>query len=314
MRSLPLRSRPAFTLIELLVVIAIIAILIGLLLPAVQKVREAAARTQCVNNLKQIGLALHAYHDANKRFPPGASGNGAATPAYGWAALMLPYIEQGPLYQRMGPTPTRTLANVFSGDVAGLQFPVPVLICPSDPGGSGPLNVNRPFPKNMQPFATTQLPAAVQTSISNYPGSGGNNGSDGIFAVNSKIRIADITDGTSNTLLVGERDSVGGRWAANWVGMSTKSEYVDIWALVGNTQFRMMDGFWAGTIPTIAPLPTRAYGSSHPGEGANFVLGDGSVRFILKSVPWGDTASAAANATTFNFLGTRNDGQVVGEF
>src|SRR5262245_38779345 len=127
-------SRPAFTLIELLVVIAIIAVLIGLLVPAVQKVREAANRAQCQNNLHQIGLAFHAYHSAHGRFPPGFASQAVTVdgpsrgPGWGWAAHLLPYLEQGPLYSRIDFTkdiahPANAPARLTS---------LAVFLCPSD--------------------------------------------------------------------------------------------------------------------------------------------------------------------------------------
>src|SRR5947208_6922760 len=149
---LPRSPRRAFTLIELLVVIAIIAILIGLLVPAVQKVREAAARTQCKNNLKQIGLALHAYHDSNKFFPPGANANN-----YAWSFFALPYLEQGNIYKQVNPT-TTLLRTAVSANTALFQTPLPVFVCPSDTGNA--LNNNRPF--------TVATGKTVQLSTSNY--------------------------------------------------------------------------------------------------------------------------------------------------
>ena len=119
-------SRGGFTLIELLVVIAIIAILIGLLLPAVQKVREAAARMQCSNNLKQLGLAIHNYHDAQQTFPFEATAGGSATtPNVGWPVLVLPYIEQNNIYTQLGVTPAGIVTN------PGAAAPVKTFICPS---------------------------------------------------------------------------------------------------------------------------------------------------------------------------------------
>ena len=186
-------SVPGFTLIELLVVIAIIAILIGLLLPAVQKVREAAARTQCINNLKQIGIAYHGYHDTYKYFPAGF-----VTPSnYGWGAALLPWLEQGPLQKAMNITSTSLAVD------ANTQLPLSVFMCPSDPG-----------PELSAWF--TMMGAAFGKS--NYVTS------EQISDGNSKWRITDIKDGTSNTLMVGERDTIaniGAVWGGGTRGNRT---------------------------------------------------------------------------------------------
>jgi len=318
MGSPPIRRRSGFTLIELLVVIAIIAILIGLLVPAVQKVREAAARSQCQNNLKQIGLALHNYHGVFKKFPPGWVGTGAAPNlSYGWPTFTLPYLEQNNLYKSIGPD-TTPLGTVFKTNLASLQLPVSTFICPSDSSGTqGDLNDNRPFTKAV-PGQT------VYIAKSNYPGNAGDYTGNlgcgtGIFYQDSKTRITDITDGTSNTLLVGERDSgdilngtVRGRYSALIAGMSTaagENGNAGTNALVGWTYFQPMTGV-NGTLKT----PASCFGSTHTG-GMNMLLCDGSVRFISLDVPWGDVSTANTAPQLFNILGGARDGRVLsGDF
>lgn len=258
------QRRPhAFTLIELLVVIAIIAVLIGLLVPAVQRVRESASRLQCYNNLKQIGLALHSYHDRNKFFPPGyVSGVNAAGddtgPGWGWAAYLLDDVEQTNLKRQIN----------FALDVAHPANAGPrvqllsIFLCPSDA------------------VVGTFVPDGASVSIAhaNYVGVFGNleiedgpgNG-NGMFYRNSRLRFADMVDGTSNTFLVGERSSNLSK--ATWTG-----------ALAG------IDESQALILGTCDHLPNNL-AAAHPedfwsrhAQGVNFLCGDGSVHNIHNSI------------------------------
>jgi prepilin-type N-terminal cleavage/methylation domain-containing protein/prepilin-type processing-associated H-X9-DG protein len=277
-------TRRAFTLIELLVVIAIIAILIGLLLPAVQKVREAAARMKCQNQLKQIALACHAYESAYGYLPPprgtlqitpppyGVGTSSSTVPLFaqkrGWMAEILPYVEQDNLHKALWPW--------SSGFVANYSKSVPTFICPSDPRGLTTV------PAGYGAF-TCYLGVSGSDPSGNAQVYGSTNGIFNVNAVRGQTLLS-ITDGTSNTLLIGERppsqDLGWGWWALS-----------DFDALLSvNQQY----GFDSGcTYPGVfRPEPQGAgapcnggsnhFWSYHTG-GANWAMGDGSVRFLAYS-------------------------------
>ena len=322
------RPRPArrgFTLIELLVVIAIIAILIALLLPAVQQAREAARRSQCRNNLKQIGLALHNYHDNFTVFPPGnaLSSLSATAPytvnlttanraaGYGWAAFILPYLDQAPLYNQLNVSGLELVRLMQQASLRPLaQTSLSVYLCPSDTAPA--LNDQRAF--------TNAIFGDTSVATSNYVGVHGTrwshadnwvlNGTDpfGVFWPASRVGIRDITDGTSNTFMVGERN-----WdnlSAIWVGTRnyTGNGDVGLRQVVGITN-------WKINLPgTNAP---RAFHSNHVG-GAHFVFADGRVQFISDAIHFDNTQGISGDPKsllgTYQRLGMRNDGNVLGEY
>jgi prepilin-type N-terminal cleavage/methylation domain-containing protein len=267
--ALPPR-RPGFTLIELLVVIAIIAVLIAMLLPAVQKVRDAAARLQCENNLKQIGLALHNYHDNYKHLPP-PRGNHTPTPLFtefrGWMCEILPYIEQNDLYQNMYTSPW------YNGFFVTFNSPVLTYLCPADP-------------RDLQviPSGNGALTSYIGVTGSiNDVNAQFNGPTDGIFDISSAgVRLTDISDGTSNTLMVGERPPTAnlfeGWWGASDYDnlLSTRQLYGDLFGASGC----VLPGlFGPGSLTGPCNGDGNHFWSFH-NDGANWLLGDGSVRFL----------------------------------
>jgi prepilin-type processing-associated H-X9-DG protein len=304
-------------LIELLVVIAIIAILIGLLLPAVQKVREAAARMQCSNNLKQLGLACHNYHSAYEKLPFGILRNQTAVglpphPEQPNAAgqrrrfalmyQLLPYIEQENLFKRYveweGNAATPNWNN-NSIDENGVQWgpgwffhkqQVKTLICPSNPNSGNSLNPNGRY------FITHYFGSAGTRGYNRGPLGGPSvrpshvDYLDGIFVQNRQNTLMSITDGTSNTLMLGERHYFDPEF-----DLSTSGPITDWgWCWFGGTadaflgasvkiNYRWTPGMATSFTPVDLDNRMNAYGSGHTG-GANFCLGDGSVRFLRDSI------------------------------
>ena len=326
----PRRGRVGFTLIELLVVIAIIAILIGLLLPAVQKVREAAARMSCSNNLHQLGLACHNYHDTNNKLPPGrrSLGNtqGAVIATYTTDPIilnhhgllyLLPYVEQDNLYKRFNLnaasgnfmasqvfgypiTPGARLSTpdaIVSGNAPLAANVVKTFLCPSD-GGTRTIN---PGSVHYSPDGVAGQVTAVKTNYDFITQCQGVNrynwwrntttGSRYIFGENSDTTLVGITDGTSNTLLMGEQtlelfNGVTTSWAyAGWVSVGI--DPVGAWNVTYPARGLNVWNYNNNTSPLNNTRGRRAswYNASslHSG-GVNFVFADGSVRFIQESI------------------------------
>ena len=291
--------RGGFTLIELLVVIAIIGILIGLLLPAVQKVREAAARIQCENNLKQIGLACHSYHDANQGLPPGYTATAAypsTSPGWGWQAYLLPYIEQGNLYRQIDFT-----APVESQPA--IQTMVKTYLCPADMPPPSPFAVTDAAFGTICTAAPSSYAATCGSDASEVDDPDGN----GVFYRNSHTRLTDITDGTSTTTLIGDRAWVDteGIWAGAPNGAVTRPGPTNPWTTaVGPAQCLILaHNNWIN-IKTDADGGLDDFSSKHFG-GANLLFADGSVRFI-RSITSDDPVHLA-----FWAMGTRAGGEVV---
>lgn len=301
-----------FTLIELLVVIAIIAVLIALLLPAVQQAREAARRSQCKNNLKQLGLAIHNYHDNFNKFPiciyggygdtANAGGYTQTSRSWGWPVRLLPYVDQAPLYNLINPGSTTMAA---SGQMATI---LPVFLCPSD---SAPAVIaeTTSYTTGGTPAARTDYKGVMGNRWNwgaytfNAPPSGDaftdNNGPLYTLNYRKSTGLNAVTDGTSNTLIIGE--SVCNQTFAqdgNGPGYSwmNAAENTATCAVPINT--------YKSNSPTGTAWDVRwSFASQHVG-GCHFVMCDGAVRFLSENI----------SLTTYRQLATIDGGEVLGEF
>lgn len=337
-RIFPNQRVRGFTLIELLVVIAIIAVLIGLLLPAVQKVREAAARAKCTNNMKQLSLGLHAYHDAMGQLPAGygfnKQSNGASwRKAWSWSARILPYIEQQALYAVLGvgqrefdaALPGNNSSTWPAAEVAAMRTPLSVFRCPSDISPN-PINTSTDFchsggPDSTKPASSNYI-GVYAYQYSNWYAPSDPAEVHGAFTIQNGTPLLGIIDGTSNTFMLGERDSTHG--AGYWVGVGNVNSE-DAWSspkAVGRVFLHKLN----------TPVTGRYYSafSSYHQGGANFAFADGSVHFIRDSIDfnngmttsgsasyWGTPYSDLNKATlgVYQRLGCRDDGQPIsGEY
>jgi prepilin-type processing-associated H-X9-DG protein len=272
-------GRPAITLAELLVVLAIMAVLVGLLLPAVQHVRSTAARSRCQNNVRQLALALHQYHDANNALPPGHRSllNADSMPFSGWTLSILPYIEQRFLYDNAKAAYRRLPFPFINPPHTGLNTVVPALSCPSDGR-----------------VVTPQIAviSKKEVAFTSYLGVSGTNhiSRDGVLYQDSRVALSAITDGSSNTLLIGERpptpDFQFGWWYAGVGQRLTGSGDMMLGVREQNLQpITSRSKCGPGSFPFMAaagfddPCGLYHFWSPHPG-GANFAVCDGSVRFL----------------------------------
>jgi prepilin-type N-terminal cleavage/methylation domain-containing protein/prepilin-type processing-associated H-X9-DG protein len=285
-------KKRAFTLIELLVVIAIIGVLVGLLLPAVQQAREAARRSSCQNNLKQLGLASLNHVDAHQAFPRGwkmsaTSGTGGTN--WAWGAYLLPFMEETSTYESLAPETTTASGGKMAASVGTFD-------CPSSKPRA-----------NVRGYAGSSYNAvfgrssSVSSGIHSMTNAAIETAHEGMFGANSAVKMKDITDGTSSTMLFGEKSDLLQASPGIWPGLRAdrcdQCSDASMWSVVGAVDLAMNQSAgtgWRGE---------RPFSSRHPG-GVQFAFADGSVHFLQEDM----------DSTSYERLGRRADGGVVGSF
>ncbi|MHC2066802.1 DUF1559 family PulG-like putative transporter [Bremerella sp. T1] len=311
-------TRRGFTLVELLVVIAIIGVLIALLLPAVQQAREAARRMQCSNNLKQIGLSLHNYHDVHLVFPPGWVGNGTnwssntgsnkycnsngANHGAPWTVLILPFLELANLHDTFDFTATfSSNSNDTPAPNGPKQVRVDAYQCPTDPAGSFfPLHLDY---RGISGGGTdTNDGYCISSNLRTFH-------RNGMFSGNTAVKFRDVIDGTTQTMMIGESRYFQSQTELPNRGWATSPKMAGGLPLSCVTIVEPMNSLPPMPMPlsgsnvttTIVNSSTRQLGSFHPG-GCQIALADASVRFLSETI----------DHTVSQYLATRNDGQVIG--
>ncbi|QDU63578.1 hypothetical protein Pan216_44590 [Planctomycetes bacterium Pan216] len=308
------RSR-AFTLVELLVVIAIIGVLVGLLLPAVQQAREAARRMQCSNNLKQIGLAFHNYHDANNMFPLGGPGGVPVSTSYliGWPGRVLAYLDRGALFDELhelSPSPFTQLGPIRTavGSTETWSRPIAPYICPSS--SVGPINTKLTSPTYANQHSVLHYRGVAGTNDVGFDSSSSNatrhHSTSGIMIPIGNVGASDVTDGLTKTLMVGEVSNDEG-WnntdRTSWGGIQpwTWGSYYyspTEWLQIDHKYIQFPIGYTGNFEYNNTP-----FRSPHS-NGAQFVMGDGSVIYL----------SSSTDLTVLKGMATRANNEITGGY
>lgn len=324
--------RRAFTLIELLVSITIIGILIAILLPAVQQAREASRRTACRNNLKQIGLALHNYHDIHSTFPPtyvfaktkaafGIQNYTDRGCGWSWSSFLLPMLDQQPLYAELGIGQGRNPPPVGSEFDINLS----VFLCPSDASGlesrygiyyRDDFSDPPVYPQFIAGYAKSNYPAVIGNFNEHIVGRTGDAGArdrNGIFHSYVTTKIRDVRDGLTSTLAVGEREMTSREFlGSNWSREGRGAIWLRNFGVADSTDSKTFESFSGGSCDinsvtgvthiehTVNSHIMGSFGSLHT-QGAHFLVADGSVRFVNESI----------DRQVYAYLGSMNDQQIV---
>lgn len=289
MRS-PVRRKPAFTLLELIAVSSLVTVGMSLALPGIQKARNQARLTACKNNCKQLGLALHNYHDVYNTLPPGwivKETTAGAGPGFGWGAAILPFIDQAPLYNQLDFVEPPKVDEKT-------QTSIPVYLCPEDTAAILNSVRGKYATSNYSACSGDQLlPGSVDLPD---PGTAeAKSLSTGLFFHNSSVRFRDVTDGLSNVIMVGEKSVTSA--AGIWVGVRTNQNAGD----------SVTDCNHRSKLNAVI----QSYSSLHSG-GANFLFGDGAVRFIADTIESKESTDKPNGL--YQKLAHKSDGQPVAEF